>query len=96
MRPTSRASYGRGLMPDTFIDFKKQRFRWAYGAMQILRRHCAHAALGRRDRLTPGQRYHFLAGWLPWLADGLNLLFNFAALGWSIAMSASRRTSIRR
>jgi cellulose synthase/poly-beta-1,6-N-acetylglucosamine synthase-like glycosyltransferase len=32
-------SYGRGLMPDTFIDFKKQRFRWAYGAMQILKRH---------------------------------------------------------
>ena len=31
-------SYGRGLMPDTFIDYKKQRFRWAYGAMQILRR----------------------------------------------------------
>ena len=30
-------SYGRGLMPDTFIDFKKQRFRWAYGAMQIIK-----------------------------------------------------------
>ena len=27
--PTCRRSYGRGLMPDTFIDFKKQRFRWA-------------------------------------------------------------------
>jgi branched-chain amino acid transport system ATP-binding protein len=23
-------------MPDTFLDFKKQRFRWAYGAAQIL------------------------------------------------------------
>ncbi len=32
-------TYGRGLMPDTFIDFKKQRFRWAYGAMQILKSH---------------------------------------------------------
>ena len=32
-------SYGRGLMPETFGDYKKQRFRWAYGAMQILRRH---------------------------------------------------------
>ena len=31
-------SYGRGLMPETFGDYKKQRFRWAYGAMQILRR----------------------------------------------------------
>ena len=25
-------SYGRGLIPDTFIDYKKQRYRWAYGA----------------------------------------------------------------
>lgn len=24
----SHNSYGKGLMPDTFIDFKKQRFRW--------------------------------------------------------------------
>jgi hypothetical protein len=40
-----------------------------------------------KDRsLTTGQRYHFLAGWLPWVADGFNLLFNFAALGWSIGM----------
>ena len=78
-------SYGRGLMPDTFIDFKKQRFRWVYGAMQILRQH-ADALFARNTRLTAGQRYHFIAGWLPWLADGLNLIFNIAALAWSIAM----------
>ncbi len=77
-------SYGRGLMPDTFIDYKKQRFRWAYGAMQILKTHGAQ--LLRPGSLAPGQRYHFLAGWLPWVADGLNLLFNFAALAWTIAM----------
>ncbi|MDE2091769.1 MAG: glycosyltransferase, partial [Gammaproteobacteria bacterium] len=77
--------YGRGLMPDTFLDYKKQRFRWAYGAMQILRHH-AHILLGRAGPLTLGQRYHFLAGWLPWLADGLNLLFNLSALLWSLAM----------
>jgi cellulose synthase/poly-beta-1,6-N-acetylglucosamine synthase-like glycosyltransferase len=78
-------SYGRGLMPDTFLDYKKQRFRWAYGAIQILKHH-AGQLLGRRSRLTPGQRYHFIAGWLPWLADGLNLLFNLAAMVWSLAM----------
>ena len=32
-------SYGRGLMPDTFIAYKSQRYRWAYGAMQILKHH---------------------------------------------------------
>jgi exo-beta-1,3-glucanase (GH17 family)/cellulose synthase/poly-beta-1,6-N-acetylglucosamine synthase-like glycosyltransferase len=79
-------SYGRGLMPDTFIDYKRQRFRWAYGAMQILRHH-ARALLPPGDSaLTAGQRYHFIAGWLPWIADGFNLLFNIAAIGWSVAM----------
>ena len=79
-------SYGRGLMPESFLDYKKQRFRWAYGAVQILRRHARALLSGRDGRLTNGQRYHFIAGWLPWLADGLNLVFNVAALGWSIAM----------
>jgi cellulose synthase/poly-beta-1,6-N-acetylglucosamine synthase-like glycosyltransferase len=78
-------SYGRGLMPDTFIDFKKQRFRWAYGAMQILKRH-ARAFFMEGGPLSAGQRYHFVAGWLPWVADGCNMLFNVAALGWSAAM----------
>jgi len=79
-------SYGRGLMPDTFRDFKKQRFRWAYGAMMILRRHLAELAGLRHSVLTPGQRYHFIAGWLPWLADGLNLFFTLAAIAWTTAM----------
>jgi exo-beta-1,3-glucanase (GH17 family)/cellulose synthase/poly-beta-1,6-N-acetylglucosamine synthase-like glycosyltransferase len=78
-------SYGRGLMPDTFIDFKKQRFRWAYGAMQILKAHARELFL-EGGPLSPGQRYHFVAGWLPWVADGCNLLFNLAALGWSAGM----------
>jgi exo-beta-1,3-glucanase (GH17 family)/cellulose synthase/poly-beta-1,6-N-acetylglucosamine synthase-like glycosyltransferase len=78
-------SYGRGLMPDTFIDFKKQRFRWAYGAMQILKAH-ARSLFLEGGPLSPGQRYHFIAGWLPWMADGVNVLFNLAALGWSAAM----------
>ena len=82
-------SYGRGLMPDTFIDYKKQRFRWAYGAMQIMRRHTRDLFSNRGSRLTNGQRYHFLAGWLPWVADGFNLIFNLAAIAWSVAMILS-------
>ncbi len=79
-------SYGRGLMPDTFIDFKKQRFRWAYGAVQIIKRHLGHLFGTRGNRLSQGQRYHFIAGWLPWFADGFNLFFNLAAIFWSVAM----------
>ena len=85
-------SYGRGVMPDTFIDYKKQRFRWAYGAVQILRHHTASLFSFRSSRLSLGQRYHFVAGWLPWLADGFNLLFNVAALVWSVAMIAAPKT----
>lgn len=79
-------SYGRGVMPDTFIDFKKQRYRWAYGAVQIMRHHAKAFLRRSQSRLTYGQRYHFIAGWLPWLADSINLFFTLAALGWSIAM----------
>lgn len=79
-------SYGRGVMPDTFLDYKKQRFRWAYGAVQILRHHTQGLFNFKTSRLSLGQRYHFIAGWLPWLADGFNLLFNVAALMWSLAM----------
>ncbi|HSW34146.1 MAG TPA: glycosyltransferase, partial [Steroidobacteraceae bacterium] len=84
-------SYGRGVMPDTFLDFKKQRSRWAFGAMQVMRRHFGALVRGQDTRLTLGQRYHFLAGWLPWMADGFNLLFNAAALAWSLAMVAFPR-----
>jgi exo-beta-1,3-glucanase (GH17 family)/cellulose synthase/poly-beta-1,6-N-acetylglucosamine synthase-like glycosyltransferase len=80
-------SYGKGVMPDTFIDFKKQRFRWAYGAVQVMRHHAGILFFGPgKTRLTTGQRYHFIAGWLPWMADSLNMLFTLAAIGWSIAM----------
>jgi cellulose synthase/poly-beta-1,6-N-acetylglucosamine synthase-like glycosyltransferase len=79
-------SYGKGLMPDSFLDYKNQRFRWAYGAMQILRHHAKSLRGKTPTKLTAGQRYHFVAGWLPWMADGINIVFNFAALAWSIAM----------
>ena len=84
-------SYGKGLMPDTLLDYKKQRFRWAYGAVQILRRHAAVLLGHRSSSLTYGQRYHFLAGWLPWIADSASLLFTFGALLWSLAMVIAPR-----
>jgi hypothetical protein len=73
-------------MPDTFVDYKKQRFRWAYGAMQIMRRHLGSIWNPFASTLTQGQRYHFVAGWLPWIADGFNLIFNVAAIGYTAAM----------
>ncbi|HAH10430.1 MAG TPA: hypothetical protein DCL48_10035, partial [Alphaproteobacteria bacterium] len=78
-------SLGRGLMPDTFTDFKAQRFRWVYGAMQIAKRHLSAFSPSDR-RLTLAQKYHFIAGWLPWLSDGLSLIFVGASLIWSALM----------
>jgi cellulose synthase/poly-beta-1,6-N-acetylglucosamine synthase-like glycosyltransferase len=81
-------SYGQGLMPDSFLAYKNQRFRWAYGAVQIMRHYSGQLFGSASSRLSIGQRYHFLAGWLPWMADGVNLLFNLAALCWSLGMVA--------
>lgn len=79
-------SYGKGVMPDRFIDYKKQRFRWAYGSMQIMKGHFKALFIGKGTSLTRGQRYHFVAGWMPWMADGMNLFFTVGALLWTAAM----------
>jgi exo-beta-1,3-glucanase (GH17 family)/cellulose synthase/poly-beta-1,6-N-acetylglucosamine synthase-like glycosyltransferase len=78
-------SFGKGLIPDTLAAYKDQRYRWAYGAMQIMKRH-ARALFSDTTELTRSQRYHFVAGWLPWIADALSLLFTSAALVWSALM----------
>ena len=80
---------GRGLTPSDFAAFKAQRFRWAFGAMQILKRHWR--ALVGPGTLTSGQRYHFLTGWFSWFADSLHLLFAFSAIAWTIGAIALPR-----
>lgn len=89
--------FGKGLVPDSFMAYKKQRFRWAYGAIQILRRYGREMVLGY-DKSTPAekrlnlwQRYHFLAGWLPWFGDALHLLFTALLLVGSVALVAAPR-----
>ena len=75
---------GTGLVPADFSAYRRQRRRWAQGAMQILRQH-AGALFGRSD-LSLGQRYHFIAGWLPWIGDALHLVFSLAAIFWSLGI----------
>ena len=78
-------SFGRGLTPDTLAGYISQRFRWAYGAVQIVKHHwSALAPWSRNGGLTSAQRYYFLAGWLPWFADGLALLFTITSIGLSL------------
>jgi exo-beta-1,3-glucanase (GH17 family)/cellulose synthase/poly-beta-1,6-N-acetylglucosamine synthase-like glycosyltransferase len=88
-------SMGRGLMPDTYAAYKIQRYRWVYGAMQILKRHAAAIFLGRKSdgsrSLNKEQRYQFLSGWMPWFADGFALIFAVLALAWSALMIIAPR-----
>jgi exo-beta-1,3-glucanase (GH17 family)/cellulose synthase/poly-beta-1,6-N-acetylglucosamine synthase-like glycosyltransferase len=81
-----KESFGHGLTPDSFAAYRVQRFRWAYGAMQIMKRHIRWFAPGARS-LSPAQKFHFLAGWLPWLGDALQLLFTLAALAWTLFLA---------
>ena len=81
----SRERFGHGLTPDHFSGYKKQRFRWAYGAMQIMKAH-AGSMLSNRTQLTFWQKYHFITGWLPWFADALNLIFTWAGLAWVLGV----------
>jgi exo-beta-1,3-glucanase (GH17 family)/cellulose synthase/poly-beta-1,6-N-acetylglucosamine synthase-like glycosyltransferase len=78
---------GTGLVPADFGAYRRQRHRWAQGAMQILRRHSG--ALFGRSGLSLGQRYHFVAGWLPWLGDALHLVFTVAAIAWTLLLLAA-------
>ena len=58
--------YGRGLLPDNFEAYKKQRHRWAYGGFQILKKHWRRFLPGA-SRLTREQKREFALGWLNWL-----------------------------
>lgn len=78
--------FGRGLTPHSFAGYKGQRFRWAYGAVQILKAHWRSLLPWDKNPLTTGQRYHFAMGWLPWFADALHLIFTVAALVWSVGL----------
>jgi exo-beta-1,3-glucanase (GH17 family)/cellulose synthase/poly-beta-1,6-N-acetylglucosamine synthase-like glycosyltransferase len=78
-------SMGSGLMPDTLEAFMTQRYRWVYGAMQMLKRH-ARAIFAGGSALSWPQRYQFLSGWLPWISDGLGMVVTLMAIVWTAMM----------
>jgi exo-beta-1,3-glucanase (GH17 family)/cellulose synthase/poly-beta-1,6-N-acetylglucosamine synthase-like glycosyltransferase len=84
--------FGRGLTAQSFTGYRGQRYRWAYGAVQILKRHWRELLPGTRSALSAGQRYHYLTGWAPWFADALQLVFTVAALFWTIGLLAAPGT----
>ena len=69
-------------MPFNFEGLKKQRFRWCFGGIQILKKHWealmpwAHW-VDPVNKLTLAQRYYYLVGGFGWFSDVFNLLFAF-------------------
>nr|WP_266159635.1 glycosyltransferase family 2 protein [Dyella silvatica] len=77
---------GKGLTPADFKAYKSQRYRWAFGAMQILKGRWNW--MTKKGPLSAGQRFHFLTGWFSWFADALHLLFTLMAIFWTAGMVA--------
>jgi cellulose synthase/poly-beta-1,6-N-acetylglucosamine synthase-like glycosyltransferase len=94
--------YGRGLLPNTFDDTKKQRYRWAFGSIQILKRYFKMLVTNRykikgtdgkivrrKTSLTPSQRIDYLFHGMHWYISLLTLLFTaiLAILGYLYALN---------
>ena len=91
-------SLGRGLMPCTFAGLKRQRFRWCFGNIQILRKHWealmpwAHW-IDPDNHLTLAQRYFYLAGTVQWFSDAFNFAYVcFLVAGGTIKLFSSNFT----
>ena len=78
----TRRRFGWGLLPSDFAAYKRQRHRWAYGGVQLIKKHWRDLLPGR-SHLTPKQRTAFLLGWLTWLgAESLGIVLAILNLIW--------------
>ena len=74
--------YGYGLLPDSYLAYKRQRDRWAYGGFQIMKKHWRRFLPGR-SLLTREQKREFTLGWLSWLgAESVGVLVALLNLIW--------------
>jgi cellulose synthase/poly-beta-1,6-N-acetylglucosamine synthase-like glycosyltransferase len=78
-------TYGRGLMPLNFEGLKKQRFRWAFGGVQILKKHWSKllpwsGRLDPENKMTSAQKIDYFFGALHWFNDPFNFVFTVILL----------------
>jgi hypothetical protein len=74
--------YGYGLLPDSYLAYKRQRDRWAYGGFQIMKKHWRRFLPGR-SLLSREQKREFTLGWLSWLgAESVGVLVALLNLIW--------------
>ncbi len=93
-------TFGRGLMPLDFDGLKKQRFRWAFGGVQVFKKHWrklmpwAHW-VNPDNHLTGAQRYFYLMASLQWFNELLTFAFTIMVLI-SALLTITGRTSFLR
>src|SRR5438093_808543 len=89
--------WGEGLMPLSFDGLKKQRFRWALGGIQILRRQWRDLVpfAPHRLRLTMGQPLAYLFGNVHWFSDLLTVGFTALLLLTAVAAALHHRLPVR-
>jgi len=81
----------------TYEGLRKQRFRWAFGGIQILRRHWRKLLpWSRRSHLTFGQRYDYLIGSLWWFNDALTFGLTLFILAAGAGLVAGRPFVVQR
>jgi cellulose synthase/poly-beta-1,6-N-acetylglucosamine synthase-like glycosyltransferase len=86
----TNVTFGRGLIPETFNGYKKQRFRWTYGPVQELKRHIKlylPKLIAKTSALTPMQKIHHLNHGLGYLNIGLGFLLTPVAIAAIISMT---------
>jgi exo-beta-1,3-glucanase (GH17 family)/cellulose synthase/poly-beta-1,6-N-acetylglucosamine synthase-like glycosyltransferase len=74
--------YGYGLLPDTFQAYKRQRDRWAFGGLQIMRKHWRRMLPGAPG-LSREQKREYGVGWLNWLgAESIGVVVALLNIVW--------------
>ncbi|OCL82122.1 glycosyltransferase family 2 protein [Arcobacter porcinus] len=73
--------YGFGLLPDSVEAFKTQRHRWAYGAIQILKKHWREFKPSSK-KLSSAQKNKFVTGWFFWLSDAMGPVMAIMNIIW--------------
>jgi len=74
--------FGYGLLPDTFEAYKRQRQRWAFGGIQLLRKHWRHL-LPWVETLSREQKREYGLGWLNWLgAESVGVVVALLNIAW--------------
>ena len=79
-------TFGRGLIPETFAGYKRQRFRWVVGPVQELKHHYRlflPRVLGGSSKLSAAQKVHHLNHGL----QNVHLSLLFMPLGACIVVS---------